>query len=251
LEVEKTATARSNFTFFALLGFLAALAALNVFLPQGGMVPIQELPASKPVLAAVNAAIMLVVYGALGFAGLVLSRRLGFADLWAPEVSDRQRFLVPALAGLGLGIFFIVLDTVLSGLHGLGPLPHPPFPTSLVASAVAGIGEEILFRLFFVSFWVWVISHLASRDRWGEGIFRGVALASALAFAAAHVPSVMLLFGFGSVGEVPPLLILELVLLNGALSLFAAYYLRKYGFLAAVGVHFWTDVIWHVVGGAV
>jgi len=23
----------------------------------------------------------------------------------------------------------------------------------------------------------------------------------------------------------------------------------KYGFLAAVGIHFWTDVIWHVICG--
>jgi hypothetical protein len=25
----------------------------------------------------------------------------------------------------------------------------------------------------------------------------------------------------------------------------------KYGFLAAVGIHFWTDVIWHVIWGMI
>ncbi|GAH57810.1 unnamed protein product, partial [marine sediment metagenome] len=41
------------------------------------------------------------------------------------------------------------------------------------------------------------------------------------------------------------------ILLNGVVSLFAAYYFRKYGFLAAVGIHFWTDVVWHVVWGVI
>jgi hypothetical protein len=120
-----------------------------------------------------------------------------------------------------------------------------------VAAAVAGIGEEILFRLFFVSFWVWIVSHLFLRDRAGAAAFWVVAVISARAFAASHLPSVMLLFGFHGAGDLPPALILELILLNGALSLFAAEYLRKYGFLAALGVHLWTDVVWHVVWGAI
>jgi hypothetical protein len=42
---------------------LALFAAINVFLPQNGFVPLQELPAPKPVLALVNAAGMLILYG--------------------------------------------------------------------------------------------------------------------------------------------------------------------------------------------
>ena len=44
---------------------------------------------------------------------------------------------------------------------------------------------------------------------------------------------------------------LIIVLLNSIVSLFAAYYLRKSGFLAPVGIHFWTDIVWHVVWGLV
>ncbi|GAJ12997.1 unnamed protein product, partial [marine sediment metagenome] len=42
---------------------LAILAAINVFLPQGVFLSTQTLPASKPVLALANAAIMLILYG--------------------------------------------------------------------------------------------------------------------------------------------------------------------------------------------
>jgi hypothetical protein len=53
-----------------------------------------------------------------------------------------------------------------------------------------------------------------------------------------------------AVSEIPSALLAEIILLNGALSLFAAHYFRKFGFLAPVGIHFWADVIWHVIWGA-
>jgi membrane protease YdiL (CAAX protease family) len=238
--------------YIGLIITLAILAAINVFLPQGSLtLPEQEFPASKPVLALVNAAVMLILYGGLGFLGLKLSQKLGFADLWDSKISNKQRFLIPALIGVGIGIFFILSDAVFSQFHTLGPLPHPPFPTSLVASAAAGIGEELIFRLFFISFWVWLISYVILKKRWQNQIFWIIAIFSALAFALGHIPSVMILFGLNTVNEIPLALMSEIILLNGVLSLFAAYYFRKFGFLAAVGIHFWADVVWHVVWGVI
>jgi len=52
--------------YVVLIITLAILAAINIFLPQGSFLPIlpaQELPASKLVLALMNAAIMLILYG--------------------------------------------------------------------------------------------------------------------------------------------------------------------------------------------
>jgi len=241
-------------TYIALVIVLAILAAINIFLPQSSFLPIlpeQELPAPKPVLALVNVFIMLILYGGLGFIGLKLSKKLGFADIWDSRVTNKQRFLIPALVGIAIGVFFISADIILSQFHTLGPLPHPPFPTSLVASAVAGIGEEIIFRLFFISLWVWLISYVILKKRWQNQIFWIVAIFSALAFAFGHIPSVMLLFGLKNINQIPPALMSEIILLNGVLSLFAAYYFRKYGFLSAVGIHFWTDVIWHVIWGGI
>jgi len=237
--------------YLGLIITLAVLAAINVFLPQGALLPTQKLPATRPVLALVNAIIMLILYGGLGFIGLKLSQRLGFANLWDPKISNKQRFLIPALIGVGIGIFFILADVILSQFHTLGRLPHPPFPTSIVASAVAGIGEEVIFRLFFISFWVWLISYVILKGRWQSQIFWIVAVFSALAFAFGHIPSVMLLLGLKTINQIPPALMGEILLLNGVLSLFAAYYFRKFGFLAPVSIHFWADIVWHVIWGAV
>jgi len=237
--------------YIGLIIALAILAAINIFLPQGAFLPTQTLPASKPVLALANAAVMLILYGGLGFIGLKLSQKIGFADIWDIKVSHKQRFLIPALMGGGIGIFFILVDVILNKFHTLGPIPHPPFPSSILASATAGIGEEVIFRLFFISFWVWLISYVILKKRWQNQIFWIVTLFSALAFALGHFPSVMILFGLNTIQEIPFVLISEIILLNGLISFFAAYYFRKYGFLAAVGIHFWTDIIWHVIWGMI
>lgn len=240
--------------YIALVVTLAVLAGVSVFLPLGQtatMLPDQELPASKPVLALVNTGVMLVLYGGLGLIGLMLSRKLGFPEIWDEKVSNRQRFGVPLLIGAEAGVFFILADIILSRFHPLGALPHPPFPTSLVASATAGIGEEILFRLFFISFWVWLISYVILRNKGQTPVFWVVTTMSALVFASGHLPSIMILYSLKEINQVPPVMLGEILLLNGVLSFLAAYYWRKYGFLAAVGIHFWADVVWHVIWGAI
>jgi len=240
--------------YVGLIILLAVLGAANTFLPQGDVVDTLsggQMPASKPVMALATAGIMLFVYGGLGLVGLLLAQKLGFAAVWDPDVTVQQRFLIPACLGVGLGVFFIGADLVFRQFHTLGALPHPPFPTSLVASVTAGIGEETIFRLFFVPFWLWLISAMLLKGRGQETVFWIVVLFSALAFAAGHIPSVMLVTGVRSVCDLPMALLVEIILLNGVLSVLAAIYLRKFGFLAAVGIHFWADVVWHVVFGLI
>jgi hypothetical protein len=196
-------------------------------------------------------AAMAVVYGALGLIGLLLWRRLGLPEVWDARVTNRQRFLIPAIAGAAVGVMLIVLDLLFRPINGIGAIPHPPFPTSLVAALAAGIGEETVFRLFFISLWTWLISSLVLRGRAQPLVYWVVSVFSALAFAMSHLPSLMFLYGWTTVDQVPPMLMVEIVLLNGLMSLVGAYYFRKSGFLATAGIHCWADVVWHVVWGLV
>ena len=237
--------------YIGLVLLYATLAAISIFLPAfDQMTPqVEELPASKSVLALINAALVLVVYGGLGYLGLHLARKLNFADVWDHTVTNRQRFIIPALVGIGMGAFIIAGDAILSRFHDLGPLPHPDFPMSILASATAGIGEELIFRLFFIPFWVWLISRLLLRGKAQNTVFWIITGLSALAFAIGHLPAAMILYEFESIGDMPAVFLIEILLLNGVLSVVAAYFLRKYGYLAPVGLHFWTDIVWHVVWG--
>ncbi|SIQ05031.1 CPBP family glutamic-type intramembrane protease [Halanaerobium kushneri] len=239
----------SNKIYLLLIIILAILSALNVFLPQGDFLAVQEIEVSKTVLASGIAALMLILYGGLGYFGLKLSKKIAFADIWDSKVSNKERFLFPALIGIFLGIIFIILDLILTQFHTLGSIPHPPFPTSIIASATAAIGEEIIYRLFFISFWVWLISNLILKRKRRNKVFWIITLFSALLFASAHLPSIIALYGLNTLREIPFAIILEIFILNGLLSISAAYYLRKFGLLAAVGIHFWADIVWHVLWG--
>ena len=240
--------------YFGLTVVLAFFAAINIFLPQGDFLPLlpeEEIVAPKQVLAFANAAIILILYGGLGLLGLKFSQKLGFPEIWDSNISNRQRFLIPAFVGVALGIFFIIIDVTFSQFHALGPLPHPLFPTSLVASITAAVGEEIIFRLFFISFWTWFLSYVLFKKRWQNQMFWISTIISALAFSFGHIPSVMILSGMERVSEIPLPLLFEIILLNGIFSIFAGYYFRKFGFLAPVGIHFWADVVWHIIWGAI
>jgi hypothetical protein len=39
----------------------------------------------------------------------------------------------------------------------LGEFPHSAFPFSILASLGAGIGEEIILKLFLLSFWAFIL----------------------------------------------------------------------------------------------
>ena len=121
------------------------------------------------------------------------------------------------------------------------------FPLSIIASATAGIGEEILFRLFVLGLWAFLLNLILRH--WSAtplALWIGNIIA-ALAFGAAHLPTAMILLNVSSPAQLPPFILVELFLLNGILGIVAgARYVRD-GYIAAVGIHFWGDVAWHVV----
>ena len=251
---DKSNRAASTRTFIILIAIYAVVAGLSVFLPQGtAAAPAQptELPASLPVLALANGLIVFVAYGGLGLLGLFFARKIGMPEIWDPAVTSRQRFLIPAITGAVIGAFLILIDVLFAPINGIGHIPHPPFPTSIVATLAAAIGEETLFRLFFITFWTWLISRVILRGRWQTPIYWIVSVFAAIAFAMSHLPGLMYLEGWNSMSQVPLVLIIELLLLNAALGMAAAGLFKKYGFLAAVGVHLWADVIWHVLYGLI
>lgn len=233
----------------ALLVFLAfALGLPNQFLAG------QEIPepfASMPgwLLGLANAAIILVVYGLLGLAGLWFARRLHIPGVFRRQAGWRRLLVVPMALGAFLGIVLVVADRIFAAA---GPpdwtgFPHPTFPLSVFASATAGIGEEIIFRLFVMGLWGFLLNLILRR--WGR---TGVALwianvIAAIAFGAAHLPSAMMLLGVSNPAELPAFLLVELFLLNGIVGLVAGERYMKDGLVAAVGVHFWTDIVWHVL----
>jgi hypothetical protein len=68
-----------------------------------------------------------------------------------------------------------------------------------------------------------------------------------LAFAAGHLPGAMFILDVGNPVDLPAPFLIELFVLNGIVGLVAGAQYTRTGLVAAIGVHFWTDIVWHAV----
>lgn len=238
-----------------LLALYALATAAYVLLPSGlGQnaaalgTPMPETPLWQ--LALANVGLVAVLYGLLAFAGDWLAGRADLPGALRRGSSVADWGWRPLAMGAAAGIALVVLDRLTAALTPFAGFPHPPFPSSLLASLTAGIGEEIAFRLFVLSLWAALFT--AILRRLGRPGLRPAALwvanaLAALAFAAGHLGSAMALAGVPSPALLPASELVELVVLNGGLGLLAGRAFIRHGLPAAVGIHFWADIVWHVL----
>jgi membrane protease YdiL (CAAX protease family) len=211
--------------------------------------PMPELPASPAVMGLVSAGIYMVLYGLLGGAGYWFARKLGLPGIFSEDGNWRRWFLIPLLLGLGCGVALTVGDLLFAQVNGLGRFIHPPFPLSIFASVTAGIGEEIIFRGFVFGLWGFILNWLLKRFNGRTAALWIANVIAALAFGAGHLPALFFLTGASSPADLNPVLLAEVFLLNGVIGLVAGERYMKDGLVAAAGVHFWTDVVFHVIWG--
>jgi len=226
-----------TYTFF--IDELAA--SMGVPMPDTGM--------PDSVLGLVNAGIFLVLYGILGLLGYWFARKLDLPGIFSEAGNWRRWFIIPLLLGLVGGVLLVVGDLLFTPINGVGRFPHPPFPVSILASLSAGIGEEIVFRGFVFGLWGLLLNWLLKRFNGRIAALWIANLIAALAFGAGHLGTVLVLTGASSLADLSPVLLIEVFLLNGIIGLVAGERYMKDGLVAAAGVHFWTDIVFHVIWG--
>lgn len=194
-----------------------------------------------------TALLVIILYGLLGLAGFWFSSQLGLPRIYRIGSGWRNWVLTPMIWGLAIGALMVVADKIIASVGGVKGIPHPAFPFSIIASASAGIGEEILFRFFVMGLWAYLLN-LILKSHGGTKVALWVAnLIAALIFSASHIPAAMLLLGVKSPAELPIPTIIELVILNSLVGLVAGDRYIRYGLVAAIGIHFWAEIVWHVL----
>ena len=211
--------------------------------------PMPDLGISNAVLGLANAGIVLVLYGILGLAGYWFARRLELPGIFRQDGDWRHWFLVPFFLGALCGVALIIGDLIFAPINGFGRFPHPPFPLSLLASLSAAIGEEIVFRGFVFGLWALILNWALRRFNGRTAALWIANFIAALAFGAGHLGTAVALTHAASVADLSPILLAEVLLLNGIVGLVAGQQYMRVGLIGAVGVHFWTDIVWHVFWG--
>ncbi len=229
----------STYTFF--IEDIAATAGL----------PIPEIGVPNAILGFINAGIALVFSGVLGLAGYWFARKLGLPGIYSQDGNWRGWFVVPLLLGLACGVLWVIGDLLFAPINGFGKMVHPGFPLSILASLSAGIGEEITFRGFMFGLWGLILTWLFKRFNGRTAALWIANVIAALAFGAGHFGTAMALTGAATFADLSPLLIVELFVLNGIVGVVAGERYMKDGLVAAAGVHFWADVVFHVLWGLV
>ena len=182
----------------------------------------------------------------LGAAGIWLGRKVG---LWKDERHITRGPLVAALAiGVIGGLALILPDLLLFGKYEQALLDvfavKPTVPFLLATVTYGAVIEEVMLRLFMMSLVAFVLHLLFERKR--EGVSTAVLVAanvaSALLFAAGHLPVNDVMFGL------TPVIVIRCMLLNGAFGLAFGWLYRKHGLRYAMiahgGCHVVSKLIW-------
>ena len=199
----------------------------------------------SPSQAAVFSWPLLPIWAATGLLGVKLARRTGFPEAWGGRISNRQRFLVPALLGLALGLLAVAteLRTNWAGLaaakYGLASI-HIDFPASALVYPGGAVIVEVLYRLLPLPLLLWLISSLALRGRWQVQTFWALAVLLSLVEPLSQDLSL---------GEFGTGVMAAVFVQDYALNLSQAALFRRYGFLSAIALRVVFYLVWHVAYG--
>jgi len=254
-----------NWRVFLILWIAAILSSIAI-LPyvlelQGSALESIDLPLPLPALIAIQIVQSALLLAIVIFAGMFFASRVGLEtpildSLTRREaVSDKVRAMLLISIGLGLlaSLLIIGLDSIFQPalLKELGDSANaldlqnaqPAAWKGFLASFYGGIAEEILLRLLFMSFLVWLGRFISKTqdDKPTHAVFWTANILAAVLFGLGHLPATAMLI------PLTPLVITRGILLNGIGGVIFGWLYWKRGLEAAMIAHFSTDIILHVL----
>lgn len=205
-----------------------------------------------PIILVAQVVQALVLFSIAIFFGLKLAQRVGFSfpileNLLKGEAQKNLKSIIWISIGLGLlAALLIILLSVPFGNLSVDFLKAEvavPAWKSFLASFYGGVGEEVLLRLFLMTFFVWITLKIKTTDE-GKPTNIGVWLAiflSSIIFGLGHLPIT------SGLTSITPIVELRAVLLNGVGGIIFGWLYWKKGLESAMISHFSADICLHVI----
>lgn len=255
-----------NWKVFLIL-WIAAIFSVIAILPyslslQSNMLQSLKLSIPLPVVITLQVLQNAILFAIAIFGGLFFASRAG---LGAPildsftrgeTVADKVRAILPisiilgvisTLVVLGLEFFYFqpALAKQLSSTASALNLrtSQPAAWKGFLASFYGGIAEEILLRLFVMSFFVW-LGRFISKTSDGKPtsvVFWTANVLAAILFGLGHLPAMTLIV------PITALVVVRTVVLNGLIGIACGWLYWRRGLEAAMISHFSADLVLHVL----
>ena len=255
-----------NWKVFFILWF-AAIFSVIAILPyslslQSNVLKNLNLPIPLPVVITLQIVQNAILFAIAIFAGLFFAGQVGLTTpildsiTRGESVANKVRAILPlsillgvvaTLVVLGLEFFYFqpALAQQLSGTAAALNLrtSQPAAWKGFLASFYGGIAEEILLRLFMMSFLVW-LGRFMSKTSDGKPthpVFWIANILAAVLFGLGHLPAMSLLV------PLTTLVVLRTVILNGLIGIACGWLYWKRGLESAMLSHFSADLVLHVL----
>ncbi len=234
--------------FFILLGlslFSVICVLPYVLTVQGEVIQATGVPIEAILL--VQFVQSIILFSIAIFLGLLFTKKINFHLPLFEAIVHREnsKEVLNRIAGISIlfgvvtAISIYVLD-VLFTAQGAGISTHQvyaPVWQTLLAAFYGGIAEEVLMRLFLMTFFIWVSMKLFRRDYPPTaGIWISIVL-TAVIFGLGHLPIT------ASLTAISPLVVVRAVVLNGVGGVVFGWLFWKKGLESAMIAHFTTDIV--------
>jgi len=180
-------------------------------------------------------------YSILGYIGLkMFEEKAGFPDMLEKKITKKSRYYIPLVLGAIFALGAIIFDQ-------LNPykVPTLPLPYSIPYWIFVAIFDEFFWRLFFLTFMVWLISVKILKDNYQEHVFWAVSILEGVIY-------MLMQYGMFTqmVGPVTSILFAQIVLISAGYMVAACYSYRRGGFLAVMTVRLTQYMLYHVIYGS-
>lgn len=241
------------------LAVLSAIGIIAIIPYELTIMQGQPLPEglSSTVVIAINSTVQMLYVFVLILFGLRMQSRTGLGvPLLEGIVYNKSRpqfsktWLINGIAVAAIGsIIIVLLDLFIFSpmIHtSVEQVPSPTWWQGLLASFYGGITEEVMLRLFGMTFIVWILARVTGRRKTDiPASFYYVAIVlTALLFGLGHLPATAQIFG-----ELSAVLVVRALVLNGLLGLWFGFLYWKRGLEYAICAHFAADIVLHVFIG--
>jgi hypothetical protein len=143
---------------------------------------------------------------------------------------------ISILVGIVTAVVIFALDAVFAVKGATISTNYAPVWQKILASFYGGIVEEVLMRLFLMTFFIWVGMKLLKQNQPSKTVILMSIFLAAIIFGLGHLPVT------ASLTEINSLIFSRAILLNGIGGVVFGWLFWKKGLESAIIAHFTADI---------